>query len=657
MRKVNITETVLRDANQSLIATRLPYSKFEPILETMDKAGFYSAEVWGGATFDVCLRYLQEDPWERLRKIRAKMPNTKLQMLLRGQNILGYKHYPDDVVRKFVEYSVKNGIDIIRIFDALNDVRNLEVAIDEAVKQGAHASGTISYTTSPVHTQDTFVGMVKDLKNMGASSICIKDMSGIMGPQEAYNLVSAIKDAEPDMPVVIHTHCTTGLAFMTYMKCVEAGADVLDCAISPMSGGTSQPATETMAYALREMGFQVDLDDKVLIKMADFFKNVRADFLKDGTLDPISMATDTQCLNYQIPGGMLSNLISQLKMMNAIDKLDEALAETPKVRKDLGYPPLVTPTSQMVGSQAVQNVLAGERYKVVGKEIKAYCRGEYGRTPAPIDPEIQKKILGDTPLVEGRYADTLEPVFEKTKAELGATAKSDEDVLSYIAFPQVAMAFFKDREAGFPKKEEPKKAAAPVAAKAPELPPLPAWQGHVYYTGVSAPAGHGYTARPIEPFAASYQPPHLVMGAQGGDCTGTFTITIDGKPFQVAVERADGAAPAAPVAAAPVIAAPAAAPVAAPAAAPAPAPAPAPAAAPAAAVAAGETAVKSPMPGNIFKVECSVGQSVKAGDVLVVLEAMKMEIEVSAPVDGTVKAVSAAVGTAVNTDDLLVVLG
>ena len=653
MRKVNITETVLRDANQSLIATRLPYSKFEPILETMDKAGFYSAEVWGGATFDVCLRYLQEDPWERLRKIRAKMPNTKLQMLLRGQNILGYKHYPDDVVRKFVEYSVKNGIDIIRIFDALNDVRNLEVAIDEAVKQGAHASGTISYTTSPVHTQDTFVGMVKDLKNMGASSICIKDMSGIMGPQEAYNLVSAIKDAEPDMPVVIHTHCTTGLAFMTYMKCVEAGADVLDCAISPMSGGTSQPATETMAYALREMGFQVDLDDKVLIKMADFFKNVRADFLKDGTLDPISMATDTQCLNYQIPGGMLSNLISQLKMMNAIDKLDEALAETPKVRKDLGYPPLVTPTSQMVGSQAVQNVLAGERYKVVGKEIKAYCRGEYGRTPAPIDPEIQKKILGDTPLVEGRYADTLEPVFEKTKAELGATAKSDEDVLSYIAFPQVAMAFFKDREAGFPKKEEPKKAAAPAAAKAPELPPLPAWQGHVYYTGVSAPAGHGYTARPIEPFAASYQPPHLVMGAQGGDCTGTFTITIDGKPFQVAVERADGAAPAAPVAAAPVIAAPVAAPVAAPAAAPAPAPAPAPAAA----VAAGETAVKSPMPGNIFKVECSVGQSVKAGDVLVVLEAMKMEIEVSAPVDGTVKAVSATVGTAVNTDDLLVVLG
>ena len=627
MRKVQFTETVLRDANQSLIATRLPYSKFEPILETMDKAGFYSAEVWGGATFDVCLRYLREDPWERLRKIRAKMPNTKLQMLLRGQNILGYKHYPDDVVRKFVEYSVKNGIDIIRIFDALNDVRNLEVAIDETVKQGAHASGTISYTTSPVHTLENYVKMVKDLKSMGVKSICIKDMAGLMGPKEAYDLVSAIKDAVPELPLVIHTHCTTGLAYMTQLKAVEAGADVLDTAISPFSGGTSQPATESVAYSIRQMGYQVDLNDQALTKMADFFKGVRADFLKDGTLDPISMSTDTQCLNYQIPGGMLSNLISQLKMMNAIDKLDQVLEETPKVRKDMGYPPLVTPTSQMVGSQAVQNVLAGERYKVVGKEIKAYCRGEYGRTPAPIDAKIQKKILGNTPVVKGRFADSLEPEFEKTKKELGATAKSDEDVLSYIAFPQVAMAFFKDREAGFPAKEEPKKAApaAPKAAPAPAAAPTPAWQGPVYYAEVPAPAVPGYTSRPIPAFAASYQPPHLKMGNQG-DCTGTFTITIDGKPFQVSVERADApAAAAAPVAAAPV--------------------------------AAGETAVNSPMPGNIFKVECKPGQAVKAGDVLVVLEAMKMEIEVSAPVDGTVKSVSAVVGTAVNTDDLLVTLG
>ena len=683
MRKVQFTETVLRDANQSLIATRLPYSKFEPILETMDKAGFYSAEVWGGATFDVCLRYLREDPWERLRKIRAKMPNTKLQMLLRGQNILGYKHYPDDVVRKFVEYSVKNGIDIIRIFDALNDVRNLEVAIDETNKQGAHASGTICFTTSPVHTLEKNVQMVKDLKSMGVQSICIKDMAGIMGPKDAYDLVSAIKDAVPELPLVIHTHCTTGLAFMTDLKAVEAGADVIDTAISPFSGGTSQPATETLAYALRQLGYQVDLDDKVLVEMADFFKGVRADFLADGTLDPISMSTDTQCLNYQIPGGMLSNLISQLKMMNAMDKLDDALAETPKVRADLGYPPLVTPTSQMVGSQAVQNVLAGERYKVVGKEIKAYCRGEYGRTPAPIDPDIQKKILGDTPVVKGRYADSLEPEFEKTKKELGATAKSDEDVLSYIAFPQVAMAFFKDREAGFPPKEEakkaePKKEAAP-APKLEDMAPIPAWQGHVYYTEVPAPAVPGYTSRPIPQFAASYQPAYLKMGKRE-DLTGSFTVTIDGKPFQVSVAKADG--PAAPVAAAPVAApvaapapapSPAPAPAAAPAAAPAPAPAPAaapapapaaaaPAAAPApapaaAAPAAGETAVNSPMPGSIFKVECSVGQSVKAGDVLIVLEAMKMEIEVSAPVDGTVKSIAVATGATVNTDDLLVVLG
>ena len=549
-RKVGFTETVLRDANQSLIATRLPYSKFEPILETMDKAGYYSAEVWGGATFDVCLRYLQEDPWERLRKIRAKMPNTKLQMLLRGQNILGYKHYPDDVVRKFVEHSIKNGIDIIRIFDALNDARNLQVAIEETVKRGGHASGTICFTTSPVHTLEKNVQMVKELKQMGVKSICIKDMAGIMGPKESYDLVSAIKDAVPELPLVIHTHCTTGLAFMTCLKGVEAGADVIDTAISPMSGGTAQPATETLAYALRSLGYQVDLDDKVLIQMADFFKGVRADFIKDGTLDPISMATDTQCLNYQIPGGMLSNLISQLKMMNAIDKLDQALAETPKVRADLGYPPLVTPTSQMVGSQAVQNVLAGERYKVVGKEIKAYCRGEYGRTPAPIDPAIQKKILGNTPVVEGRFADSLEPEFEKTKKELGATAKCDEDVLSYIAFPQVAMAFFKDREAGFPKKADPAKpAAAPAAKKESDLPPVPAWQGHVYYTNIPASLSNGVNARPIQPFAASYQPPHLVMGSRD-TCPGTYTITIDGKAYAVSVAAADGPAPAA--AAAPV---------------------------------------------------------------------------------------------------------
>ena len=452
MKKVQFTETVLRDASQSLIATRLPYEKMEPILETMDKAGYYSAECWGGATFDVCLRFLNEDPWERLRKIRAKMPNTKLQMLLRGQNILGYKHYPDDIVRRFVRASVKNGIDIIRIFDALNDVNNLKVAIEETVKSGAIASGTISYTTSPVHTREKYVEMVKELAQMGVGSICIKDMAGILTPAAAYDLVAAIKDAV-DLPVVMHTHCTTGLAYMTYLKGIEAGADVIDTAISPFSGGTSQPATETLAYALKELGYEVELDQPTLYKIADYFKPTRNEYIKDGTLNPISMGTDTQCLNYQIPGGMLSNLLSQLKSLNALDKFDEALKETPAVRKDMGYPPLVTPTSQLVGTQAVQNVLAGERYKNVGAEIKAYCRGEYGRTPAPIDPEVRAKILGDEKPIEGRYADSLPTdTFEKTAEKLGDTAKCEEDVLSYIAFPAVAEKFFDNRRAEEEKK-------------------------------------------------------------------------------------------------------------------------------------------------------------------------------------------------------------
>ena len=446
-RKVQFVETVLRDANQSLIATRLPYNKFEKMLPVIDKAGYYAAEVWGGATFDVCLRYLNEDPWERLRKIRAGMPNTKLQMLLRGQNVLGYSHYPDDFVRLFVQKAVENGIDVIRIFDALNDVKNLKVAMEATVKAGAIASGTLSYTTSPVHTHKKYVEMVKELKEMGASTICIKDMAGIMGPQEAYDLVSAIKDAHPDLPIDLHTHSTTGLAFMTYLKAVEAGCDIIDTAISPMSGGTSQPATETLAYALRQLGYEVELNDNATKEMADYFKTVRDEFVKDGTLMPKSMATDTQCLTYQVPGGMLSNLLSQLKQMNALDRFDEALLETPRVRADMGYPPLVTPTSQMVGVQAVRNVLDGERYKTVSKEIKAYCRGEYGETPAPIDANIRAQILGDEQPLTGRYADSLAPIVEPTREKLQGIAKSDEDVLSYIAFPNLAEKFFEERKA------------------------------------------------------------------------------------------------------------------------------------------------------------------------------------------------------------------
>lgn len=444
--KVQLTETVLRDANQSLIATRMPYDKFAGILGTMDKAGYYSVECWGGATFDACLRFLHEDPWERLRNIKAAMPNTKLQMLLRGQNLLGYKHYPDDVVRKFIERSVKNGIDIIRIFDALNDMRNLEVAVDETLKNGAHPSIAISYTTSPVHTLNKFASLAKEMESMGAKSICIKDMAGVMSPAEAGDLVKAIKDSV-SIPVILHTHCTTGLAFMTCLKAVEAGADVIDAATSCFSGGTSQPATETLNYALKQLGYDTGLNDDVLTDVNAYFKPIRDEYLKSGLLDPKVMATDTQALIYKIPGGMLSNLISQLKQQNAIDKLDEVLAETPRVRADLGYPPLVTPMSQMVGVQAATNVLLGERYKSIGKEVKAYLRGEYGRAPGEVNADLVKKALGDEAPVTCRYADLLEPEFEKTKAELGDRARSDEDVLSYIAFPQVADKFFDWREA------------------------------------------------------------------------------------------------------------------------------------------------------------------------------------------------------------------
>ena len=444
--KIGFTETVLRDANQSLIATRLPYEKFADILPVMDKAGYYSVECWGGAVFDCCLRYLDEDPWERLRKLRKAMPNTKLQMLLRGQNLLGYKHYPDEIVRKFVAKSVENGIDIIRIFDALNDLRNIEVATDEALKRGATVSGAISYTQSPVHTLEAFAKLAKDMESMGVSTICIKDMAGVMSPQEAFDLVSAIKKCVK-LPVVVHTHCTTGLAFMTCLKSVEAGADVIDTATSCFSGGSSQPATETLNYALGQLGYETGLDSAALKEVNDFFKPIRDEYLKSGKLNPKMLATDTDALNYKVPGGMLSNLVAQLTAQNAMDKFDEVLVETPKVRADLGYPPLVTPMSQMVGVQATANVLAGERYKNISKEVKAYCRGAYGNPPGKIDPEVLKTVLGDEKPIKGRYADTLEPVFDKTKEELKGVAKSDEDVLSYIMFPQVAEKYFAARKA------------------------------------------------------------------------------------------------------------------------------------------------------------------------------------------------------------------
>ena len=443
--KIQITETVLRDGQQSLMATRMPIGDFLPILETMDKAGDYSLECWGGATFDSCLRYLDEDPWQRLRTIRQHVKNTRLQMLLRGQNLLGYKHYPDDIVRAFVRKSVECGIDIIRVFDALNDLRNIQVAVDEGIKAGAHVSGTLCYTTSPIHSLDTFVDLGRRLEAMGCHSICIKDMAGIMSPKEAFDLVSALKKAVK-LPIVVHTHGTTGMGSMTLLKAAEAGADVIDCAIACLSGGTSQPPTETMHYVLEEMGWETGLDKHVLKEINDFFKPVRDKYIKNGTLNPIVMGTDPDALTYQVPGGMLSNLVAQLTAQNKLDRFQEVLEEVPRVRKDLGYPPLVTPSSQMVGVQATNNVLAGERYKMVSKEIKAYLRGEYGQAPGQVDEDLRKKVLGDEQPVTCRFADLLEPGFERYKAEIGDLAQTEEDVLSYAAFPQVAEAFLQRRK-------------------------------------------------------------------------------------------------------------------------------------------------------------------------------------------------------------------
>lgn len=445
MTKLNITETVLRDAQQSLIATRMARSDFEDILETMDQAGYHSLECWGGATFDSCLRYLNEDPWERLRFIRSKVKNTKLQMLLRGQNILGYHHYSDATVRAFVRNAIKNGIDIIRIFDALNDYTNIRVAVEECIQCGGHAQGTICYTTSPIHTLDMFVDLGKQLEEMGCHSICIKDMAGIMTPKVAYDLVRALKE-NVSLPIVVHTHCTTGLAPMTYLKAAEAGADVIDTAISTFSGGTSQPATESMGYTLEELGRETGLDFKKLKEINDFFVPVRSRFIENKTLNPIVMGTNINALNYQIPGGMLSNLIAQLTVQNALDRLDEVMIETPKVRKDLGYPPLVTPMSQMVGVQAVMNVLQGERYHSISKEVRAYLHGEYGNAPGKIDPELIKKALGDKEPLKTRYADTLQAEIPYAVEQLGSRARCEEDVLSYVAFPRQAEAFFEKRE-------------------------------------------------------------------------------------------------------------------------------------------------------------------------------------------------------------------
>ena len=446
MKSVKICDATLRDGQQSLIATRMRIEEIQPILAKMDEAGFYSMEVWGGATFDSCLRYLREDPWDRLRKIRSAVKNTKLQMLLRGQNILGYKNYSDDVVEMFVRKSIENGIDILRIFDALNDVRNLETAVKATKKENAHAQLAISYTLSDVHTLDYYVELGKQLENIGADSICIKDMAGLLLPLPAYELVKALKE-NVSVPIEVHSHYTSGVASMTYLKAIEAGADIIDTDKSHFSMGTAQPSTEVMVGALRGTEYDTKLEQSVLKEITDYFKPLREEALKSGLLNTKMLAVDINTLLYQVPSGMLSNLLSQLKSQNAEDRYEEVLREIPKVRADLGYPPLVTPSSQIVGTQAVLNVLMGERYKMVPKETKDIVRGMYGKTPVPISEEIRKKIIGDEEPITCRPADLLEPVLEKTEKEMSDYKEQEEDVLSYTLFPQVAMDFFKFRQA------------------------------------------------------------------------------------------------------------------------------------------------------------------------------------------------------------------
>lgn len=447
-KQVRITETVLRDGQQSLIATRMPTSDMIPILKTMDEAGYHALEVWGGATFDAAIRFLNEDPWERLRVIREHVKNTKLQMLLRGQNLLGYKNYPDDVVEAFIERAIANGIDIIRVFDALNDLRNLQKSVEAIKKYSGHCQMAISYTTSEIHTVDYFVNLTKEMEKMGADSICIKDMAGVLTPDVAFELVAKIKDTV-SVPLEVHTHATSGIAEMTYLKAVEAGADIIDTAVSPFAGGTSQPATESIVIALEGLDYETGLKLDKVSEIAEHFIPVRDRFREEGILNPKVKDIEPKTLLYQVPGGMLSNLLSQLTEQGLQDKFEEVLKEVPRVRKELGYPPLVTPLSQMVGTQSVMNVISGERYKMVPKEIKDYVLGYYGRPPGKIDEEIKKKIIGDEEPITVRPADLLEPKMDEYADEIKEYARSKEDVLMFASFPQQARDFLGRREDRF----------------------------------------------------------------------------------------------------------------------------------------------------------------------------------------------------------------
>ena len=570
MKKIKIIETAFRDAHQSLLATRMRTRDMLPIAEKMDSVGFFSLESWGGATFDTCIRYLNEDPWERLVQLKEVVKKTPLQMLLRGQNLVGYKHYPDDVVRSFVEKSYENGIDVFRIFDALNDIRNMELSIQVAKEQGAHVQGTISYTTSPFHTLDKYVQFAKELEAVGCDSVTIKDMAGLISPHDTFELVKTLKE-ETDLLIGLHCHCTSGMTPMSYYAACQAGVDLLDTAISPLSWGASQPPTESIVAALNGTPYSTELDLKILSEIKKYFEGIRKKY--SSLIDPISEKVDTDVLLYQIPGGMLSNFVSQLKEQNALDRYEEVLKEVPKVREDLGYPPLVTPTSQIVGIQAVMNVLGGERYKNVSKEVKDYIKGYYGRPPAPVNKEVAKLIIGDAEIIDSRPGDLLEYELDKFRIqgeEMGII-KKDEDVLTYALYPAIAPKFLKGEVI-----EEP-------------------------------------LAKPQE-----------AENATASSLPTEYNVEVDGELFDVKVvptgymeiESSGSKAPSGPV----------------------------------------EGGVTSSMQGMILKLKVATGDKVNKGDIVAVLEAMKMENDVHAPDSGSVNDIFIQEGDTVTAGQTLMVI-
>ncbi|WP_341782353.1 sodium-extruding oxaloacetate decarboxylase subunit alpha [Ectopseudomonas mendocina] len=597
-KKITVTDTVLRDAHQSLLATRMRTEDMLPICDKLDRVGYWSLEVWGGATFDSCVRFLKEDPWERLRKLKAALPNTRLQMLLRGQNLLGYRHYSDDVVKAFVAKAAVNGIDVFRIFDAMNDVRNLRVAIEAVKAAGKHAQGTIAYTTSPVHTTEAFVAQAKAMQAMGIDSIAIKDMAGLLTPYATFELVKALK-SEVDLPVFIHSHDTAGLGAMCQLKAIEAGADHIDTAISSLAWGTSHPGTESMVAALKGSEYDTGLDLELIQEIGMYFHAVRKKYHQ---FESEFTGVDTRVQVNQVPGGMISNLANQLKEQGALNRMNEVLEEIPRVRADLGYPPLVTPTSQIVGTQAFFNVLAGERYKTITNEVKLYLQGRYGKAPGKVDEQLRKQAIGSEEVIDVRPADLLKPELARLREEIGSLAKSEEDVLTFAMFPDIGRKFLEERAAGTLKPEE--------------LLPMPTGQGKAAPVG-----GEGVpTEFVVDVHGETYRVDITGVGVKG-EGKRHFYLSIDGMPEEVVFEPLNsfvaGAGDKRKQASAP-----------------------------------GD--VSTTMPGNIVDVLVKEGDTVKAGQAVLITEAMKMETEVQAPIAGKVKAVHVAKGDRVNPGEVLV---